>query len=133
MSKKRLRVVAAGTFDGLHDGHRYYLRTARQLGDTLTVIVARDATVALVKQKSTRRSERQRLAAVAALPEVDHALLGQSVRSADGEARFQILLDLRPDVIGLGYDQPVRVQQLRRFLRSRGLGSTRIVRIGEAP
>lgn len=133
MLPKRLHVVAAGTFDGLHQGHRYYLRAAKRHGGVLTVIVARDATVALVKQKSTRRSERQRLAAVAALPEVDRALLGRPVRSADTEARFQILIDLHPDVICLGYDQPVRIQPLRRFLRSHGLGSTRIVRIGKAP
>lgn len=122
-------VVAAGTFDGLHDGHRYYLRTARKLGDILTVIVARDATVQIVKNKRARRSERQRLAAVAALPEVDHAVLGSRVQARDPEARFHILLGLKPDMLCLGYDQPVHTKALRRFLDTRGLGRVRIVRL----
>ncbi len=128
-----IHVVAAGVFDGLHAGHRYYLRTARNLGDRLTVIVARDATVPLLKGKRTRRSERARRAAVAALPEVDHAVLGRTVRRVDAGIRFRVLEDLRPDVVCLGYDQPVKTAFLRRFLNTHGLRHTRIVRARKAP
>lgn len=123
-----VRVVAAGVFDGLHAGHRYYLRSARGLGDHLTVIVARDATVPLIKHKRTRYNERRRRAAVAALPVVDRAVLGVLVKSPTPDERFRILLRLKPDIICLGYDQPVKTRQLRRFLNTHGLQHTRIVR-----
>ena len=100
-----VRVVAAGTFDGLHDGHRYYLHFAKRLGDHLTVIVARDHTVPLIKGKQTRLRERQRFAAVAALPWVNRVILGGRVRKGHPKDRFRMLLRLKPDVICLGYDQ----------------------------
>ncbi len=128
-----VRVVAAGTFDGIHAGHRHYLRTARNLGDHLTVIVARDATVPIVKGKRPRRNERQRRLEVAKLPGVDRAILGRHVRAAHPEARFKILLRLRPDVICLGYDQPVKTRQLRSFLDRNGMHRARIVRAKKAP
>lgn len=131
--RKRIRVVAAGTFDGIHDGHRYYLRAARNLGDHLTVIVARDATVPRIKGKRARWNERQRRAGVAKLSEVDRALLGRHLRSSDQDERFRVLLSLRPDVICLGYDQPVETKKLRRFLNRNGMEGTRIVRAKPAP
>lgn len=131
--RKRLRVVAAGTFDGIHDGHRYYLRVAKSLGDDLTVIVARDATVPLVKGKRALRNERQRRADVAKLPEVNRALLGRRLRTNDQDERFRVLLRLRPDVICLGYDQPVKARKLRRFLDTHGMTRTRIARARALP
>lgn len=143
MGRERLRnrqqvnnaglVVAAGVFDGLHEGHHYYVKVAKRLGDHLTVIVARDATVPLIKGKRPRRNERARRAAVARLPEVDRAVLGNPVRRADPAQRFRILLRLRPDVVCLGYDQPVNTRELRRFLNRHGLGKTRIIRASRAP
>ncbi len=127
------RVVAAGVFDGLHAGHRYYLRSAKRLGDHLTVIVARDATVPAIKGKRPQRRERARRAAVAQLPEVDRALLGNPVTRIEPEQRFRILLRLRPQVVCLGYDQPVNARDLRRFLQRHGLNGTRIVRVPKAP
>ena len=131
--RRGIHVVAAGTFDGVHDGHRYYLRFAKRLGDRLTVIVARDSTVPIIKKKSPRHAEQSRLAAVAKLPEVDRAVLGKKVRSDHPEDRFAILLRLKPDVICLGYDQPVKTVVLRTFLNAHGLRRTRIVRARKAP
>lgn len=129
----RIRVVAAGTFDGIHAGHRYYLRSAKSYGGHLTVIVARDATVPLIKGKRTFRNERQRLRDLAALPEVDRAVLGNPVRTAKPADRFRILQTLQPDVICLGYNQPVDRKALRRFLNTHGMRKTRIVRVRRAP
>ncbi|TSC63907.1 MAG: FAD synthetase [Parcubacteria group bacterium Gr01-1014_106] len=126
-------VVAAGVFDGLHDGHRYYLRAAKRLGDVLTVIVARGQTVQVIKNKTPRYSEKQRRAAVARFPDVDYAVLGNRLSAARPEHRFALLLQLKPDVICLGYDQPVKTPALRRFLNTHGLRTTRIVRARKAP
>lgn len=129
MVSTRTRILAAGTFDGIHAGHRAYLRAAKALGGTLTVIVARDATVVRLKGKRPRRTERQRLAAIAKLPEVDRAVLGLPVRTAREGERFRLLLRLRPDIICLGYDQPVHVRPLQRFLSTHGLAKTCILRL----
>lgn len=42
LSKKFNRVMVFGVFDGLHPGHRAFLRQARKKGDKLIVVVARD-------------------------------------------------------------------------------------------
>lgn len=130
---RQTHVVAAGVFDGLHDGHRYYLRAAKRLGNVLTVIIARDQTVQAIKKKTPRYSEKQRRATVAALPEVDRAVLGKRLRTSDPNARFALILQLKPDVICLGYDQPVKTAALRRFLNTHSLRNTRIVRARKAP
>jgi len=117
------RVFVAGTFDGLHEGHRDYFRQAKRHGDVLITVVARDTTVEKIKGRRPRFQEEERLAAVAAEPLVDEALLGQA-----GEDRFAILRTLRPDVVFLGYDQPVSEEQLRERLREYGLHQTSILR-----
>lgn len=117
------RVFAAGTFDGVHDGHREYFRQAREQGDELVVVVARDATVERVKGRRPKQDENERLRAVQAEPLVDWALLG-----SDGGNQFSILLELRPDVVMLGYDQPSSEEDVRSFLDANGLPDTRIIR-----
>ena len=43
--------------------------------------------------------------------------------------RLQIIEDLKPDIIVLGYDQPVDVSALKDELRKRGLKVRKIVRL----
>lgn len=117
------RVVVAGTFDGLHDGHRDYFRQARAHGDELVAIVARTRTVEKIKGRPPRLSEEERLAAVAAEPLVDRAVLGR-----EGGSRYAILEELRPDVVFLGYDQPAREEEIRASLDAFGLTHAKIVR-----
>lgn len=120
------RVVVAGTFDGLHAGHRDFFRQARQHSDFLIVIVARDGNVEKMKKRPPQRTEEQRLQAVRSEPLVDTALLGMT----DGE-KFLILTELRPAVVFLGYDQPANEHDLRVFLDTHGLKHV-LVRRGTA-
>ncbi len=94
-------VLAFGTFDYLHDGHRSFLKQAKRLGTTLVVSIARDVTVKRLKGKNPVNHERQRLAAIAALPYVDRAVLA----STNPKQRFSIIKRFKPNVIALGYDQ----------------------------
>ncbi|HEV2106843.1 MAG TPA: PfkB family carbohydrate kinase [Thermomicrobiales bacterium] len=72
----RTVVFTNGVFDLLHAGHVQFLRMARELGDILVVGVNSDASVRRLKGKSRPiNSERDRLALVAALDVVDHAIL----------------------------------------------------------
>jgi FAD synthetase len=115
------RVVATGTFDILHPGHIYYLEESRKLGDELWVIVARDSNV---KHKPRPViPEEHRLAMVAALKPVDHAVLG------DKTDMFRPIEEIRPAIITIGFNQMFNETKLEEQLLARNL-SPRIVRIG---
>ncbi len=119
-----IRVVATGTFDILHPGHLYYLEESRNLGDELSVIVARDVNV---KHKPRPiLPEDQRLKMVRALKPVDRALLG------DIHDMFRPIAELKPDIITLGFNQHFDEENLRQRLRERGLGAD-VVRISGYP
>ena len=45
------KVMVFGTFDYLHEGHKDFFRQAKQYGDELVVVVARDETVKQIKGK----------------------------------------------------------------------------------
>lgn len=103
-----VRVMAFGTFDRLHPGHRYYLREAKHHGDELVVVVARDATVQQVKGHAPQQSETARLAAVRSVPEVDAAMLGEA-----GD-KYDVIRRQQPQVLCLGYDQQAFTDDLPR-------------------
>ncbi len=118
------RVVAAGTFDGIHPGHESFLSQAKALGDELVVIVARDVTVERLKGHRPRQAEADRVAAVQALPMVDQVVLG----SVDGDY-LRVVLDLKADSLALGYDQWPNEAKLAQQLAERGLPNVLIVRL----
>lgn len=116
------RVVATGTFDLLHPGHIYYLEESKKLGDELWVIVARDMNV---KHKPRPIiPEEQRLAMIASLRPVDHAILG------DKTDMFLPIEEIHPDVITIGFNQLFNEEKLRTQLTARNL-TPEIVRIGK--
>src|SRR5512137_2110905 len=116
------RIVATGTFDILHPGHLFYLEESKKLGDELFVIIARDANV---KHKPHPIiPEDQRLAMVAAMKPVDHAMLG------DPTDLFLPIEKIRPDIITIGFNQMFDPETLSRQLAERGL-TPAIVRIGK--
>jgi len=55
------KIMLFGTFDIFHEGHRDFLRQAREYGDYLIVVIARDETVKNVKGKLPRNNESVRL------------------------------------------------------------------------
>ena len=116
-----MRVLAFGTFDILHPGHEHYLQHAKALGDELFVVIARDETVHAVKNQVPYHSEDKRLAAVQALPYVDHAVLGKP-----GD-KYAIIEEIKPDIIALGYDQTAFIDGMIEALSARGL-NPKIVR-----
>jgi len=114
--------MATGVFDLLHPGHVAFLREAKALGDELVVVVARDSTAKRFKHTPII-SEAQRLELVAALKPVNRAILGN-----EGDI-YEILDDLRPDVIALGYDQVHNEEKILEECRKRGLPRTKVVRL----
>jgi len=108
------RVLVAGTFDLLHPGHIYILRKAWELGDVY-VVVARDKNVTRFKGRPPIIPEAQRLEMVRNIKWVHDAILG------DEEDIIKSVERIRPTVILLGPDQPIRKEELKRELKKRGL------------
>ena len=125
-SGKKKVVLASGVFDLLHLGHVKFLEEAKKAGGEnaeLVVIVARDTTVEKTKGKKPIMSEYQRRALVESLKVVDRALLG--FENLDiGE----VIAEVKPDVIALGYDQDDMVKEVRSYLDNKKL-NTMVVRI----
>ncbi|MCX6657938.1 MAG: FAD synthase [Euryarchaeota archaeon] len=117
-----VRVMATGVFDILHLGHLHYLEESKKLGDELVVVVATDTTVRKRKHEPIT-PEKMRRELVASLKPVDKAVLGR-----EGGDIFEIVKDLRPDIITLGYDQPFDQRNLEKELSKRGL-KVKVVRM----
>lgn len=93
------RIMVFGTFDVLHKGHTYFLQKAKEYGDRLIVIVARDVNVKKIKGIMPKHNELQRLHAIQALSFVDEAHLGDEIDF------FKPIEFYFPDIICFGYDQ----------------------------
>ena len=115
-------VMAFGTFDLFHAGHENYLKQAKELGDELIVIIARDETVKKIKGQAPVQNENQRHKSVKMSGYADKVVLGFK-----GD-KHKVLKKFRPDVIALGYDQFVFTQRLEKTLIDLRLDAT-IIRL----
>jgi len=120
-----VRVMATGVFDLLHPGHLYFLGEARKLGDELVVVVARDQTARRLKHE-TYVPEHVRREMVEALKPVDRAVLGSTTDI------YETVVQERPQVIALGFDQVWNEKEVERECARRGV-PVRVVRIGPLP
>lgn len=109
------RVIATGTFDIIHPGHIYFLNEAKKLGDWLGVVISRDSTVLSVKGELPEHDQNIRRRNVEALGIADIAILGYP------NDKYQIIQELNPQVIALGYDQKAFTEDLKSKLAQRGI------------
>ena len=118
-----IRVLATGVFDILHPGHVHFLTEAKKLGDELVVVVARDS----VAQKMKRLPfipENIRVTMVDSLKPVDRAILG-----VEGNI-YDILSEVRPDIVALGYDQEFNPDEIVAEGKKRGL-ELKVVKVSQ--
>lgn len=101
------KVLTFGTFDLFHMGHFYYLKQCREFGDHITVIVARDINVQRNKSRFPWENEQTRLAKLRRSGLADEVRLGYE----DWSRHLEVLKDVQPDVICLGYDQKAKVPE----------------------
>jgi FAD synthetase len=109
-------VLVFGTFDGLHDGHRFFLREAKRLGIRLVVSVATDEVVEKLKKRHSAHGLAERMAALLGSGLVDEAVAGDTELGS-----FTALRNYRPDIIALGYDQSNLAKKLGEYIKAEHL------------
>ena len=98
--KNKIRVAVSGYFDPIHVGHLEYLRMAKELGDSLVVIVNNNYQCKLKKGKHFM-DENDRVEIVKALRFVDEVFL-----SVDNDRTVcKSLEEIKPDVFANGGDR----------------------------
>ena len=98
--KNKIRVAVSGYFDPIHVGHLEYLRMAKELGDSLVVIVNNNHQCKLKKGKHFM-DENDRVEIVKALRFVDEVFL-----SVDNDRTVcKSLEEIKPDVFANGGDR----------------------------
>lgn len=113
------KVIVFGTFDILHPGHTHMLEEAKQHGDYLVVVLARDKTVLSVKGRLPQNDENIRLKNLEALNIADKVRLGSL------DDFHSPITEEQPDVVALGYDQTNFVDKLTEIIGP----DTQIVRL----
>ena len=99
-NKNKIRVAVSGYFDPIHVGHLEYLRMAKELGDSLVVIVNNNYQCKLKKGKHFM-DENDRVEIVKALRFVDEVFL-----SVDKDRTVcKSLEEIKPDVFANGGDR----------------------------
>tara|TARA_B100000287_G_scaffold417793_1_gene453961 strand:- start:1038 stop:1499 length:462 start_codon:yes stop_codon:yes gene_type:complete len=118
------RVMAVGIFDLLHAGHLHYVEQAKSLGEELVVVIAHDETVRKQKHEPvTGQALRRRM--VEGLKPVDQAIIG----NPPGVPIFDILKQINPDLIALGYDQKHSIDAIRKGLDKHGFEHVEVTRV----
>ena len=109
-------VLVFGTFDGLHDGHRFLLREAKKLGDLLIASVAQDSTVERFKKRKPVHALAERIQILRKSGLVDDAVPGDTELG-----RWTAVKEVQPAIIALGYDQSNLEEKLREFITEENL------------
>ena len=112
MSEKKT-ILIFGTFDIVHAGHLALFQQAKRFGK-LVVVVARDTTVKKVKGQLPFHTERERKSFLEHMDYIDTVILG------DTRDMYRAIRRLKPDVIGLGYDQNFFVDKLKQTIHDIG-------------
>ena len=124
-----------GTFDGLHPGHMSFFKQARALvpqgprqaqdlapDGFLIVSVARDRNVLKIKGKLPVLGEKQRVTLIKKSGLADKVVL------AGIKNHLPHIIQERPNIIALGYDQKDYIKNLKKDLKAKNL-SVKIVRL----
>ena len=123
----KTRVMVFGTFDLLHYGHVRLLNNSKKLGgkeSELIVVIARDSSVKKIKKNPPIYNEKQRMILISELKAVDKAILGH-----EGPDKLKIIEEYRPNIIVLGYDQKISIEELQEKLASRGMSDVKVIRL----
>ncbi len=121
--KNMVKVMVFGAFDIFHPGHINFLEQARQYGDYLIVVIARDITVKNIKGAWPSNNEKDRL------EQIKNSGLANKVILGNLGDKYRVIVNFNPDIICLGYDQNSFTNNLYKELKRLGLSDTKIIRL----
>lgn len=98
--EKNKKGMVFGVFDGLHEGHRFFLNSASEQCETLIVVVARDDASSALKGRKPKYDFDERMQALFSF---NSSWVGVAGDSVQGE--WSALKTYRPDMVFLGHDQ----------------------------
>lgn len=99
-----------GVFDGLHEGHKYFLSEAKKHCDELIVVVTLPEAVKTLKKRYPKYSFEERTAALSAYNPQLKVVAGDSKLGS-----WEIINKYNPEVIFLGHDQRELDRELDKF------------------
>lgn len=121
-SMKSKKILIFGVFDGIHDGHMHFINEAKEKGDHLVAVVARDVNVKELKGELPKNTEVERINMLLKVPEVDLVLLG------DGELGvYHVLKEANPDIVFLGYDQNALYKDINKKIKNGSLKQMEVI------
>lgn len=121
-SDEKTIVMVFGTFDYLHAGHENLFVQARELGEEIIAIIARDKTVKTIKGNFPDHNEKERLNNLKNTAWADKAVLGNH-----GD-KTKVIKTYKPDIIALGYDQFAFTYNLEKLIIDLKL-DTKVIRL----
>tara|TARA_B100001179_G_C18602552_1_gene411428 strand:- start:4373 stop:4792 length:420 start_codon:yes stop_codon:yes gene_type:complete len=100
--KRREKLVGLlfGTFDGIHEGHRFLIAQALLKVDTLYVSVADDSVIKKIKERAPRKNQKERMTDIRRTFKSVNVVTGDKILG-----QWNALEEQRPDVVFVGYDQ----------------------------
>ncbi len=98
--EKSKKVMVFGTFDGVHEGHRFFLQEAKKIGDLLFVVVSPDEQVETLKKHKPQFPLSKRISDLQAEKIAEKVIPGDETLGT-----WNVILENMPDVIAIGYDQ----------------------------
>lgn len=111
MENKHEKVMVFGVFDGIHDGHRFFLKEAQKFGKNLIIVVTPDDTVKFMKDNSPKYNLMERILALETEFPKAYIMTGDKKKGVWSPIKEQ-----KPGVIVLGYDQNSLASALKGIL-----------------
>jgi FAD synthetase len=113
MANNIKKVLVFGAFDGIHDGHRFFLKEARKCGDELIVAVAKDSTIKKLKGHLPETPLPNRIVNLKKENLADKIIPGDQ-----NIGEWKVIKRLMPDIVCLGYDQKELRETLEKDLKN---------------
>lgn len=124
--RKKIKVAIAGGFDPLHKGHLHHIKKARELGDTLIVILGTDEMLINKKGYAFMNLE-NRLQIVSSIKGVDEVVIAVDTDGSCAET----LRELKPDIFAKGGDRTPDNMNLKEIEVCQNIGCKIIYGVGD--
>lgn len=104
------RGIVFGVFDGLHEGHRFFLKSASDKCESLIVVVAIDDASLALKGRIPKHSFNERMQALLSFNPSLKVVPGDSI-----QGEWSALTTYMPDMVFLGHDQSAIAEELEKI------------------